>query len=179
MRTPRERLLEIIRLGALLLLAIALQAVFTSRFTVLGVTADVFLIFPVLVGMSRGSLVGAVFGFVSGLLADVIFMDPIGLRTLIYLLVGYLSGRYAEWMPPYSAWVVVALTAVATLLGQSTYAIFQFITGNKAPFLSMIWRQVLPAAAVNGLLVAPLYLGLARLKLVSRLEPGPRRERMG
>jgi len=170
--TPRERLLEVLRLSLLLILAVALQAVLTSRLTVLGVTADVFLMLPVLVGMTRGSLAGAVFGFVSGLLADIIFMDPIGLRALIYLLVGYLSGRYAEWMPPYSAWAVVALTAVATLLGQWVYAVFQFLTGNRAPFFTMVWRQVLPAAVVNGLLVAPLYLGLVRLKLVRRLEPG-------
>lgn len=172
MNTPRSQVLEILRLGLLLVLGIGLQAVFTSRFTLLGVTADVFLILPVLVGMSRGALVGAVFGFLSGLIADITFMDPIGLRTLIYLLAGYLCGRYAEWMPPYSAWVVVGLAAAATLVGQFTYAVFQFVIGNRAPFLSVMWRQVLPAAVVNGLLAAPLYLGLARLKLMPRLEPG-------
>ncbi len=168
---PRGRLAEMLRLALLLVLGIGLQAVFTSRFTVLGVTADVFLILPVLVGMSRGALVGALFGFISGLVADIVFMDPIGLRMLLYLLAGYLCGLYSEWMPPYSAWVVVLLVAAATLVGQSAYAVFQFITGNRAPFLSMLWRQVLPSAVVNGLLAAPLYLGLARLRLMPRPQP--------
>ncbi len=88
-----------LRLALLLVLGIGLQAVFTSRFTVLGVTADVFLILPVLVGMSRGALVGALFGFISGLVADIVFMDPIGLRMLLYLLAGYLCGLYWSGCP--------------------------------------------------------------------------------
>lgn len=158
------------RLLALLVLAVALQAILTSRFTLLGVTADLFVMLTVLVGLTRGSLVGAVFGFFAGLLADVVFLDPIGLHAFIYLVTGYAAGRYAEWLPPISAWAVVLATAAATLGSQFAYALFQLLTGGGASFFGMLWVQVLPSALVNGLVAAPLYLGLVRVRLIQRLD---------
>ncbi|NLT35040.1 MAG: rod shape-determining protein MreD [Gaiellales bacterium] len=160
----------IARLVGLLVLAVALQAILTSRFTLLGVTADLFVILTVLVGLTRGSLIGGVLGFVAGLLADMVFLDPIGLHALIYLVTGYAIGRYAEWLPPLSAWAVVAAAAAATLGSQFAYAVFQLLTGGGASFFGMLWVQVLPSALVNGLVAAPLYLGLVRLRLIRRLD---------
>lgn len=158
------------RLLGLLVLAVALQAILTSRFTLLGVTADLFVIVTVLVGLTRGSLAGAVFGFVAGLLADMVFLDPIGLHAFIYFLTGYGIGRYAEWLPPISAWAVVAAAAAATLGSQFGYAVFQLLTGGGASFFGMLWVQVLPSALVNGLVAAPLYLGLVRVRLLESLD---------
>lgn len=173
MSEPRHLALEVVKLAGLLVLAVAVQAVLTSHFVLLGVTADLFLILTVLVGITRGSLSGAVFGFAAGILADVIFMDPIGVHGLIFLTTGYLTGRYSEWIPPYSAWAVVAAVACAALGAQFVYGVFQLLTGTGASFLGMVWAQMLPSALVSGLLAAPLYLGLVRIRLIRRLDaPG-------
>jgi rod shape-determining protein MreD len=158
------------RLALVLLLVLGLQTVIASRVSVLGVTADVFLIVVVMVGLQRGSVTGAVFGFCAGLVADMIFLEPLGLRTLIYLVAGYMAGRYPEAAGPPGVWVVMLMTALVSLLSQTVYGIFQFLTGPQAAFFTMLRVQILPAALLDGLLSAPMYLGLTRLRLLPRQE---------
>jgi rod shape-determining protein MreD len=166
----RSRFLALGKLALLLVLAVIFQAIVTSRVTILGVTSDVFLILVVLVGVSRGSVTGALFGFCAGLLADVVYLNPVGLRALIYLLAGYLCGRYAETAGPPSALVILALTAVVSFSAQTAYGLFQFLTGTSAAFFTMMRIQMLPAALLDGLLAVPVYLALTRLHLLSRAD---------
>ncbi|MCZ7661662.1 MAG: rod shape-determining protein MreD [Thermoleophilia bacterium] len=156
------------RLALALVAAVAFQTVVTSQLPILGVTADLFLLLTVLVAISRGATVGLVFGFVAGLTADIVFLDPVGLRTFIYLIVGYGVGWYVEEFGLPSAWMVVVLAGVTSLLSQGVYGIFQFIMGSAGGFMAMTRLQVLPAALVDGLLAAPLYVGLVRLRILPR-----------
>lgn len=167
----RERIIEWGRLAALLMLAVVLQTVAASQLSFVGVTADIFLIVVVLAAIGSGSTTGLVFGFVAGLTADVVFLDPIGMRTIMYLIVGYWVGRYVEEFGLSSAWVVVLLVAAVSLAAQTVYGVLQIITGNEGSFLNMIVFQILPAALFDGLLSAPLYLGLTRARLLSQPHP--------
>ncbi len=169
----RARLAEPARLGVLLLLVVALQAVVTSRFSVLGVTADLFVISVVLVSLSYGGFTGVVFGFVAGLLADVVYMDVIGLRALLFLLAGLAVGRFTEYYGSATGWMVVLVVAVTSLLCETAYGVFQFVLGTKVSFFAMLRIQILPAALINGLLSAPLYAGLARIRILPRPETNP------
>lgn len=167
--TTRRRLLELLRLAVLLMLGVALQSIFSSRVQILGVTADFFLTFTVFVGLAHGPVVGMVYGFASGLLADIVFLGPVGLRALILLLVGYVTGCCAERMPHRGAWAVVAITACASFLGQLIYGLFSFVTGTRAPFAAVIVEQLIPAALFNGLLAAPMQAVLIKTRLVPGL----------
>ncbi|HZK49499.1 MAG TPA: rod shape-determining protein MreD [Thermoleophilia bacterium] len=162
----RARLIDVGRLALLLVLAVILQTLAASQLSFLGVTADVFVIVVVLVAVGSGSFTGLVFGFVAGLTADVVFLDPIGMRTFMYLLIGYWAGRYVEEFGLSSAWVVVLLAGTVSLGAQTVYGILQMITGTEGSLLTMVVTQVLPAAMFDGLLSAPLYLGLTRVRLL-------------
>ncbi len=170
----RARLIEIGRYALLVLLAVFLQAVFASQLPLLGVRADIFVITVVLVAVGAGSNTGLVFGFIAGLTADVVFLEPVGTRAFLYLLAGYGVGRYVEEFGLASAWVVVVLAAVASLASQGVYGVMQIAMGAEGSLFLMIRRQMIPSALFGGLLAAPLYLGFVRLKLVHRpREAGP------
>ena len=170
----RERLIKWGRLALLLVLAIVLQTVAASQLSILGVTADVFVIVVVLVAVGYGSMTGLIFGFLAGLTADVVFLDPIGMRTFMYLMIGYWVGRYVEEFGLGSAWVVVLLAGMVSLSAQTMYGVLQIVTGSEGSFLTMLVSQILPAALLDGLLSAPLYLGLIRLRLLLQPQPaGP------
>lgn len=169
---PPRRAFEVVRLAALLVLAVVLEAVLTSHVRVLGVTVDVFIMFAVLVGASRGPVTGMLFGFACGLTADVVFLQPIGLGAFTCLLAGYLTGRYVERMLPRSAWTVMMLVGCATFGGQSIFGLFEFMTGSSAPFITMVWRQMLPAAVLTGLVAAPVQVLLVRARLMPDLGAG-------
>jgi rod shape-determining protein MreD len=162
----RERWVLVARLALVLVLVVALQTVVASRVSILGVTADLFLIMVVLVGMMRGSVAGALFGFSAGLIADIVFLEPIGLRAVIYLVAGYMAGRYLDAAGAPGAWAVMLLTALVSLLSQTAYGVFQFVVGPQAAFFTMLRVQILPAALLDGLLSVPVFLAVTRLRLL-------------
>jgi rod shape-determining protein MreD len=166
MTALRPRLLEIVKLALMILATVAVQAALLSRLTILGVTADLFLILVVLVGVSRGAVTGMVFGFLVGLTADVLFLDPVGLRALVYLVAGFAVGRYVEEFGLASAWVVVLVTAVVSLVSQMVYGLFELATGPEGALFLMMRTQMVPAAVLDGLLAAPLYLSLVRFRVL-------------
>ena len=47
-------------------------------------------------GLLGGGVVGAVCGFVAGLLLDSLLLQTLGVSSLVLLSIGYLAGRYRE-----------------------------------------------------------------------------------
>jgi rod shape-determining protein MreD len=159
-----------LRLAGLLVAGVALQTVVSSRLEVFGVIPDLFLILVICVAVGRGAYTGALFGFAAGLVADVVFLDPVGLRTFVSLVAGYAIGRYSEELGLTSAWTLVILVGGVALVTQAMYGMLQFMLGHPGSVLGMFWEQVLPAAILDALLAPPVYLGLARLGIVPALE---------
>ncbi len=156
----------------LIVLAVALQVLVISRVSVLGVTADIFLIFTVVVAISRGSMHGAIFGFVVGLMADMAFMETLGLRSLIYVLTGYFVGMVVLRFTMINAWGVLLLAGGASFVAQFLYGLAQYVMGPRGGFLTMLVTQILPEMVLDALITVPVYLLLARLRVI----PAPRPE---
>jgi rod shape-determining protein MreD len=153
--------------GALLLvIAFVLHALVASQISVLGVTADTFLIFTVVVGISLGSIEGAIFGFIAGVVADIAFMQPAGLRSLVYVLTGYFVGMLVLRLGRVSPWGVLLVAGGASFFAQLLYGIAQYLMGPRAGFLTVVGVQMVPEAVLDGLVAVPVYVLLARLRLV-------------
>jgi rod shape-determining protein MreD len=159
-----------VRLAGLLVAAVMMQTVVTSRLDFMQVVPDVFLILVVVVAIGRGSLTGAVFGFAAGFVADIVFLDPVGLRTFVSLIAGYGVGRFAEELGVGSGWMLIFLVAGVAFAAQAGYGLLQFVMGHPGSFFGMLLAQVLPASLLHGLLAPPIYLGLARLGMLPPLE---------
>lgn len=166
------RLKAVGRVLLLLVVAVALQTLLVSHVSVLGVTADLFLILTAVVAITRGALDGAVFGFVAGLTADVAFLEPLGIRSLILVLVGYVVGNVAERLGVTSPWAVFLLAVGSSFGAQFVYGLFQFVVGPQAGFLTMVGVQMVPGALLDGLVTLPVYWLLLRLRVL----PTPRTE---
>jgi rod shape-determining protein MreD len=146
--------------------AVILQTVLVSHVSVLGVTADLFLIFTVIVGISRGSLAGAVFGFVAGLAADTAFMQPLGIRSFIYVLVGYSVGLLVVRFGTMSPWAVFLLALGSSFSAQVLYGLFQYVMGPRAGFFEILGVQILPESVLDALVAVPVYVLLLRLRVI-------------
>jgi len=162
----RKQLIAAGKVVLLLVFAVILQTVLLSHVRVLGVTADLFLILTVVVAVSRGSLEGAVFGFFAGLVADIAYYQPLGVRALIYVLAGYFVGMFVARFGTVSPWSVALLAGVTSFLAQFVFGVFQFMMGPRAALLTMIGTQMLPEAVIDGLITAPLYVFLVRVRLL-------------
>jgi rod shape-determining protein MreD len=150
----------------LIVIAVALQTLVVSRVSVLGVTADLFLIFTVVVAICRGSMYGAVFGFVAGVVADVAFMETLGLRSLIYVLTGYFVGMVVIRFGAVNPWGVLLLAGGASFVAQLLYGLSQYAMGPRAGFFTIVGTQILPEMVLDALVTVPVYLLLVRLRIM-------------
>ena len=67
-----------------------------SSITIGGAGPNVLLVTLVSVALLRGSITGAVAGFLAGLIVDVTTLGTLGLTSLLLTLAGYWAGRYGE-----------------------------------------------------------------------------------
>ena len=162
----RSRLTQAGKFAAILALAAVLQVLVVSRISVLGVTADLFLVLTVIVALSHGEMAGAIFGFFMGVVADTVFFQPLGVRAFIYLLAGYFVGRFVGRFGVVRAWGLVLLAGATSFGAQLVYGLFQYIVGPRAAFLTVVGTQMIPGAVLDALVCVPVYLALVRMRLL-------------
>lgn len=164
LRTGRDVALEVTRLAAMLIVTILLQTTVASHIRVLGASPDFALLAVVSVGLLRGSEIGALFGFIVGVGVAISLFGPLGLASLVFVIVGYFSGRYAETADATSGWTPVLAVLAGTVVAQFLAIIMQFLLERQMPLGFVITRVLLPSVVLNALLAAPVYL-LTRLWL--------------
>jgi rod shape-determining protein MreD len=175
----RNQAIAVGRVVLLFVVAALLQTLVISRVSILGVSADLFLILTVILAISRGPLWGAVFGFVAGIAADIAYLQPLGLRALVYVVTGYSVALLAARFGTRSLWVVFLYTAGSSLAAQFVFGLFQYVMGPRVGLLSMLGTQILPEAVLDALVALPVYLLLLRLHLISLPRSEPARMEAG
>lgn len=167
-----------LRLAAIGVVAVVVQIAAVSQISIFGVRADISPLVVMAVGLLAGSMPGALFGFCVGLFVDVALVQTLGISSLLYLVVGYWSGRLRELRDPSHGLIPLAAGAAATAVATIGYSMAQFLLGVDAPVSLLLVRQILATIVVNTLIALPLY-ALVRRILASTV-PGagrPRRRR--
>src|SRR3990170_7031770 len=92
---------RLLAVGALVVLAVALQSTLLSYATILGVIPQLVLVVVLCLAFTDGEKVGLVAGFFGGLLQDLQLPEGsiVGLYALVYTLVGYAIGVMREYTP--------------------------------------------------------------------------------
>jgi rod shape-determining protein MreD len=155
---------EIARLVVVLLVAVLLQTAVAPHLRLLGAYPDFALIAVVCVALLKGSETGAVFGFLTGMLTAIALMEPFGLSAFVFVLVGYLAGRYAETADLPAGFAPLLTVFAATLVANVLFAMAQFLLAREVPLGFFLGRVLFPSLVFNTLLAAPMYL-LVRLWL--------------
>jgi len=142
--------------------AIVAQVMIAPHITLLGAVPS----FPVLVVITlaivEGPEAGAISGFAAGLALDLLGASPVGVWTLVLVVVGYVAGLLQEnlfaegWLMP------VTVAVVAGLLAEFSYLIVLEILGSGPAFWRAVWTVVLPRGVYNTVLALLLYPWLAR-----------------
>ncbi len=164
------------RLFLIAFLAVVIQAAAISQVSIVGVSADLGPLVVMSVGLLCGSLSGAVFGFFTGLMVDTILVQTLGVTSLLYIVIGYWSGRLLELRDPSHGLVPLAMGAAATAAAGIGMAIIQFLLGVDAPVSWLLLQQVFLTVLVNALIALPVY-ALVRRIIRPALPDDPRRRR--
>jgi rod shape-determining protein MreD len=118
----------------------------------------------VVIAILRGTLVGAVTGFCTGLLVELASpVGTMGVLALLYLVIGAWCGRYCSRQESSTLAVPLVLSVAAALVVQIGVMIFQLMLGNHMPASEFIVSVLLPTLALTALLSPPVLLVGRRL----------------
>jgi rod shape-determining protein MreD len=165
-----------IRLVILAFVVVVVQQAAVSQISIFGVSADLTPLVVMSVGLLAGSLLGAMMGFGTGLLVDMILVQTLGVTSLLYIAIGYWSGRLRELRDPAHGLVPIAMGAAATAFAGIGMAIIQFLLGVDAPVSFLLLQQVFITVLVNSLIALPVYT-IVRRVIQPALPDDPRRRR--
>ena len=134
-------------------------------------TASIVLVALLAIALLRGSVFGAVAGFVTGLMLDTATLGTLGVTSLLLTVAGFWIGRYGETTARdriHAPFVSVAVVTVLYVLGQ---LVLQFMLGEPAPAGAAV-HGVPGALLLNLILTLPVYALIRRL--IPPLELGDR-----
>ena len=174
MSIPSPRL--ILRLVLLAVGTVVIQEAAISQISIFGISADITPLMVMSVGLLAGSLTGAVMGFATGLLVDTVLVQTLGITSLLFIAIGYWSGRLRELRDPAHGLVPLAAGAVATAVAGIGMALIQFLLGVDAPVSVLLFQQIFITILVNTLISLPVYAAVRRI-IHPALPDDPRRRR--
>jgi rod shape-determining protein MreD len=150
----RTHRLTLLRAALVLLVALIVQITLVSEMHVAGAMGDLMLLITVAAGLTGGADRGATYGFVTGLLYDLVLDTPFGLSPLTYALVGYAVGVVCMGIFRPSGWWPMVTAAGAALVATLLYTGIGHLVGTPYPW-SDTPAIVLAVALWNAALVLP------------------------
>jgi rod shape-determining protein MreD len=136
--------------------AAMLQTVILSSLVVVGGAPDVLLVVVVALGLIRGSVPGAVFGFMGGLVVDLVTLDTMGITSLVLTLAGFWAGRYGETSGRDRRFAPVIAVGTITLLAGLFGYVLHYLLGEQVVARQALVTALMPALVLNVALALPL-----------------------
>ena len=152
----------IVRIVAIVIVAMLLQLSFFSQVELLQTSPDILPAVAVSLGLLGGSLAGAVSGFAIGLLLDCLIVEALGASSMVLLSVGYLAGVYRERFDVTNSLVPPLLCMGLTLLAEASFAALQLMLGVDATVSPLVVRDMVVKSIFAFFLGVPIYLGIRR-----------------
>jgi rod shape-determining protein MreD len=149
-------LLEALRAFAVVFVAALLQVVIVSSLVIAGGAPDLLLVVVVALGLLRGSVPGAVFGFLGGLVVDLVTLGTLGVASLILTLAGFWAGRYAETTGRGRLAPVIAAGTITVLAGGFGYFL-HFLLDQEVAARHALLTALVPAVLLNVALALPVH----------------------
>ncbi len=142
---------------AVVFVAALLQVVIVSSILVSGGTPDLLLVVVVALGLLRGSIPGAVLGFVGGVVVDVVTLGTLGVSSLVLTLAGFWAGRYGETSGRSKRFgPIIAVGAITLLAGAFGY-VLHYLLDEEVVAQHALLTALAPAFVLNLLLALPVH----------------------
>lgn len=147
-----------VRGSALLFVAVMVQAVMVPPYLLSGGTPDVLLLVIVSLGLLRGSVAGAGYGFAGGLLFDLLTLETLGVTSLVLTLAGFWAGRYTETTGRGRRLAPLVAAAVITILAALFAFLLHYLLGEDVVARHVLVSVLVPTFVANVVLAFPVYV---------------------
>ena len=163
---------DVLKVAAMLFVAVVLQASIANSITIFGGTPDLLLVTLVAIALLRGAIWGAAAGFAAGLLLDTATLSRLGETSLLLTIAGYWIGRYGETTGRDRAHAPFVSVAVATIVVQFGALILHYLLSDTVSAQRVLLEALPPKVALNLLLTLPVYALTRRLLALARAPEG-------
>ena len=152
-----------IRLALLMILSVVLQVSFFSYLSFFGTTPDIMPLVVISLGLLGGAMVGAVCGFVTGLLLDSALLQTLGVSSLVLLTVGYMAGRYREGTEISNSLVPPLVIGALTTAAAAGFSAIELMLGVRTPVSLLVLREIVVQGLLAVLFAIPFYPLIRRI----------------
>jgi cell shape-determining protein MreD len=152
--------------AAIGLVAVLLQVTIIPRFDIgpFAATPNLVVATVVAVAALRGVVVGATFGFATGLLVELLSPgDTLGVLAIAYVAIGAWCGRFASGGEPIPRVMAVLLVVAASALVPVWLAVVELLRGDGPPVGYVLGHLVLPQIVLAPLMAVPAWWAARRL----------------
>ncbi len=158
-----KKALRILLMLLVFVIGFVIQGSILSAVSLGGVTPNLMLILTAAAGILEGPYTGMGMGLFAGLLHDLYFSEYLGFFGLIFLIIGYLTGRIGSYLfiDDYK-YTVPAVAAADFLYGFYCYT-FQFLFRNRLYAGYFFLHFTFPEMLYTALLSIPLFPLIIRL----------------
>jgi rod shape-determining protein MreD len=148
---------------------LALQSALAGRMAFGRIEPDFVVMCVVLLGLQRGPVQGALFGFVIGLIVDLANPGSLGLNALANTLVGFGTGRIGAATS--TGWVILAIVFFMATLAHDVVYYLVYLWPRVGGALYSVITTALPSAVYTAIvgLGVQVILALLGAKLVTPL----------
>jgi rod shape-determining protein MreD len=154
-----------------ILTALLIQTTVLPHLSLFRVAPDLLLVVVISISLARGPSSGALAGFASGVLRDLLLDAPTGLSALAYLSVGYVVGAILPYVQSSSVAVPLVGVFAGSLAGTAFYDVLALLLGVRTQPLDRMAQVVVLTAVYNTLLVPFAYPVVRWISADPRGEP--------
>jgi len=148
---------RIITTAILLIINIVIQSTLMQFISIRGVIPNTAIIMIVSFALLRGSVSGAVTGFFSGLLYDVLFSNTLGLYALLGMMTGWICGKSSTDFYRENYFLPAVLSCTSVFLYDSAIYVFGIVQGISFSYLNVLFNIILPEAVYTAVFIIPVY----------------------
>jgi rod shape-determining protein MreD len=144
-----------VRLFLIALVFLGLQTTILNEMRPFNVSLEVMVLLAASVGLARGSEVGAIAGFMVGLMYDFVLTTPLGLGAAVFAIVGYLAGLVHSFVHEPTWWSRASLAAIASGIGIILMAGAIALVGADGILTTKVLTIALVVAVFNAVFSIP------------------------
>ena len=147
----------------LLAIVAILQTTLLPSLAIWSVFANLPLLIVVSWGLLRGPREGALWGFLAGLMVDLLSGAPFGAATMSLIAVGFLAGLGETTVFRARIALPMIVMFLATIVYELLFLLIVRISGQGVVWLDSIFRLVMPSAVLNAVLTPVVFLAMSWL----------------
>lgn len=144
------------RASTVVFVAAMLQVVIVSSLVIAGGAPDLLIVVVVVLGLLRGAIPGAMFGFAGGMVVDLVTLGTLGVTSLVLTLAGFWAGRYAETTSRDRRFAAVLAVGAITVLAAAFGYVLYYLLDEEVVAQHALVTALAPAFVLNLMLALPV-----------------------